>query len=237
MLGALTKQLLHDLKASWQKTALLGLLLIVGLVFWIPPLVRTVIGDSDAKPAVPQPSAAAATKPIQVPSTHRAQPSAAKSGEKSSADWERAELILATDPLVRSVEVAAIHGNPFHIDLDQFPPPVLFGDEYDDGPDTTGDQAANQQTLANSEPQSPEGLVLKSTVVGTNRKAALINSRLYYEGRHVRNKDGESYLLTAILPRKVILTRDLEFFELKIEPQVSSDGINVERESIGSTEQ
>jgi hypothetical protein len=135
--------------------------------------------------------------------------------------WEQMSAALEADPLVRSVEVAAIQSDPFRIDFDQFAPPVLFEDESHDPAEASprsGKPLVRNATGDDAEtgtPKAPPGLVLKSTIVGVHRRAALINSKLYYEGKEVY-VDGEVYRLTTVLPRKVVLSRGPDLFELEI---------------------
>lgn len=198
---ALKNQLLHDLKASWQKTALLGVLFAVGLVFWLPPLLKSVRGNTTTPPP-----AAPATTPT---TTVDAQPVATGDvATKSPAfSWESAEKMMQTDPLVRSVEVAAIHGDPFHLDRDQFSPPILFEDE------PVREVVVTQLTPTTSD--VTDKLVLKSTIVGLKRRAAMINDKLYYEGRKIE-VDGQTYVLSTVKPRRVTLTQGDTVIELTI---------------------
>lgn len=202
-------QLWHEVKASWQKTAVLAVLLLIGLVFWLPPLVRAVMGS-------PVKKAGATATPAVASTTVKVQAAVAADGSVKEAEftWQQGEKQLRTDPLVRSVEVAAIHGDPFHLDRDQFPPPVLFEEE-----------APRDISLSNA-PQTDsrlgDKLVLKSTIVGLKRRAALINDKLYYEGRKIQ-VDGETYLLTAVYPRRVLLTQGETVFELVI-PSAFQEG-------------
>ena len=214
-LQSLGKQLVRDLKASWQKTVVLAILLGVGLFFWIPPLVRAVSNDSSrVEPAASTAAPTSAPIATATPSSPTA-PNTAQQPSQPTNAWQKAGDMLRSDPLVRSVEVAAIQSNPFRIDKDQFPPPILFAeepaeaqDDEDQGPDIKG-------------PRTPDGLVLKSTIVGVQRRAAYINSKLYFEGAEVR-AGGEAYRLAAVFPRKVVLQRGKETFELKIAAESKS---------------
>jgi hypothetical protein len=185
--------------ASWQNTALLGTRLLVGLWFWVPPLMRAVVGGT------PEPELA--------PQVQQELPEETAAGREPSPDdttvvysWETVDKLLESDPLVQSAELAARHSDPFGIDPDQFSPPVLFAEEP--APSET------QQSAAIGGRPAAE-LVLKSTIVGEHRRGALINRRLYLEGSKVK-VGGKSYLLTAVYPRKVVLQCGDETLELKI---------------------
>jgi hypothetical protein len=131
-------------------------------------------------------------------------PSAAEASSTEVITWQRVERIVASDPLVRSADVAAIRGEPFRIDQDQFPPPILFAEDAAESKPRRGD------------PKVPLGLTLKSTIVGASRRAAYINKKLYFEGTEIRGDDGRTYLLKAVHPRKVVLEEAGQTFELKI---------------------
>lgn len=219
-LQVLTNQLVTDLKASWQKTALLGVLLLVGCCFWIPQLMRSLSGKS-AKIEVAQAAPAAVAAPARSGSdttTVSAEPAA-----KQAFTWKRGERLLQTDPLVRSAEVAAIQTDPFQIDVDQFPPPVLFEQDIQPvrGPETPAEPAIVDSRLV-------EKLVLKSTILGRNRKAALINDKVYFVGRKIQ-VDGQVFLVSAIYPRRVLLKQGDDVFEL-VMPNAFESEAGSERE-------
>ena len=213
MLRALTTQLIHDFKASWQKATFLGILLLVGLYFWIPPLVRAVFGNTSETTAESATPEQTVPQPIEAETSFGAGQTATVSSSGATDDWQSAHKLLQSDPLVRSVEVAAIQGDPFRINHDQFPPPLLDLDvfEKDPEPDET-------TTAQSSPPKTLEGFVLKSTLIGKRRRAAFINNKLYYKGSEVRG-NGQSYQLTAIYRRKVILKQGSQEYELKINDQ------------------
>jgi hypothetical protein len=217
--GTLKQQLLQELKKSWQKTALLTLLFAVGLFFWIPPLLRSVRADhTGGNAGTGTASASEVMRPDREPPPVAAE--AVPARPAAAYSWEQVAAALESDPLVRSVEVAAIQGDPFRIDFDQFSPPILFEEDPRDvsEPLLRGKKPEATARVLDASPQlvkAPPGLVLKSTIVGLKRRAALINSKLYYEGKDIY-VDGEVYRLTAIAPRKVILSRGQEQFELEI---------------------
>lgn|GEM_PF-817195 len=219
-LQAFSDQLMRDLKASWQKTALLMVLLLVGLCFWLPPLFRLMSGGTGPTPTV----AVVATPTVSVASPVSAAAPAAVSAAPSVPEWQQRVAVLESDPLVQSVEVSAFRGNPFQLDWNQFSPPVLFEDDRD------SDVETRRRTASAAPARLPSGLVLKSTIIGLNKRAALINSRLYHEGREV-NINGDVYLLKAVMPRKVVLSRGDNVFELEI-PRGIDNG-NFELQSAG----
>ncbi len=218
MLYALKNQLLQELRASWKKTAILAVLLVVGSVFWLPLAVRAIGSgaSSSAGPAAPQPASSVANPaaPVVAPTVADAQPTAVVSPDPKTPEpftWQRGQKLLQSDPLVRSVEVAAIQGDPFLVDPDQFPPPVVFEREAPAEIKKSDDPAALAAMSADA--RAAEKLVLKSTIVGLKRRAAYINDKLYFEGREIQ-VDGESWMLSAVRSRRVVLTRGEAVLEL-----------------------
>jgi hypothetical protein len=244
LVKSLQKQFLHDLKASWPKTLLLAVLLVVGLFFWIPPLLRATVSAPRASA-----DASASTRASALMPANTTRPDAPRTTSTSrSITWEKAEAVLASDPLVRSAEVAAIHGNPFQIAPDQFSPPILFAETEvaeethtvntasgagagktvnktnrapGQGPPGRRTTTAKPEAAANV----PDGLSLKSTILGEKRRAALINDKLYSEGSLIQ-VDGVSYILTVVRPREVELRKGEQTFLLTLP---GATNIQVER--------
>jgi len=188
-------------------------LLIVGLFFWIPPLVNrfTGSGTSPAYVSTVLPPGATPLDNGSAPVSPRVKPEADPT--TGTFSWQNVDEFIASDPLVHSAEVAAIQSNPFRIDEDQFPPPVLFAKDVG----TTDAAHPNRRTTQ----VRPTGdLHLKSTIVGVKRRAAYINSKLYFEGADF-NVKGVQYRLAAVHQRKVILRRGSALIELKIPEALS----------------
>lgn len=201
LVRTLANQLVRDLQVSWQKTAILCALFLVGLYFWIPPLLRA-IGGREATSAVAIPAAVPGSAPAS-PIASRPQPET-----QTLSTWQHGDPVPSTDPLVRSAEIAAIRSDPFRVDERQFPPPVLFEEEPR--------EAANVQIVKT--PAPTESVVLKSTIVGVSRRAAFINQKLYFEGSEVQ-VNGEPWRLSEIHPRKVVLRKGDAAMELTIAAQ------------------
>jgi hypothetical protein len=200
-LHQLKQLLLSEFKRSWQKSAVLAALLAIGVAFWVPPLIRMVQGG----PAPSSASAAttAASTPT-IPAEKHAKPA-------SGFDWKDTDDILASDVLLVPEHQFAATSDPFEVDYDQFAPPILFAQE-EPAPEPT--QPADP-IVALSVVQPPTGLLLKGTFLGSQRKAAYINRRLYFEGTQIRHGT-TSWLISAIQPRRVVLSHGGQQFELKL---------------------
>ncbi len=236
MFQALLTQLIHDLRVSWKKTALLGALLLAFLFFCLPPVLEAVRGGPSRKPKSTKSARKTPVRTVEAETTFQTQTSTSAPAPSDTFGWDQVEELLMTDPLVKSVEVAAIQRDPFHINRDQFPPPI----EFEKDPDTEDTQQDIAAELTNgsedtAESEAPTGMVLKSTMIGVKRRAAFINTdfdgrpigRLYFEGREVLGVDGEPYILSAIYPRKVILTRELDVYELRLAGEQTSGTIEM----------
>jgi hypothetical protein len=222
------KQLVHDLKQSWQKTAVLGVLLLVGMYFWVPPLYRTVFAKSATPtPAVSSTPTDTATSPpsTSAPSSPGLTTATGTSssrdsvGGKSSINWENIAAALQSDPLLQSADADLSKQNPFGIDHEQFP---LVG-SFTPDPEPTD---KSTETVAEADADRlPDSLVLRSTIVGARRKAAFINRKLYLEGSII-DVDGRAFLLAAVHSRHVVLTQGKHMYELGLPETANEKPIN-----------
>lgn len=218
-LSALARQFVNDLKASRVKSATLGVLVVIGLALWIPPLVRLTAGllKADAPPA--SPSRPGPNSGRRHPAAGRSPKSPAETGAPGTT-WQDADRLLSAHPLLRSADAGSVAKDPFRMDLGQFPPPILFAEE----PASTKSTGEGEP-----EPASPsESLTLKSTIVGGARRAALINERLYDEGDEFEI-DGTTYRLKSVFRRKVLLSDGMREIELNLHEGSSSDSIQLRR--------
>jgi hypothetical protein len=190
------------MQSSPLKTAGLAALFVVGVYFWIPPLLSALA----AKPATaihpqhPSLSIHAPTVIAETSFTAKASASAKKSA------------IPTIDPLVRSAEALAIQSNPLQIEPSRIPPSVLFD------ADKVG--AAKPESTAAPGPVA-SGLTLRSTIVGVSRRAADINGRLYLEGATIE-ENGNTYQLISVRAGRVLLRHVDRVIELTVSVQPSS---------------
>lgn len=216
------KQIVHDLKQSWQKTAVLGVLLLVGMYFWIPPLYRTVFAKSvTATPtgtATTTPSTPAPSSPGLTTATGTSSSKDSIDG-KSSINWENIAAALQSEPLLQSAEADVSERNPFGIDDEQFPLVGLFT------PDPEPIEKSIETVAEADADRLPDSLVLRSTIVGARRKAAFINRRLYLEGSII-DVDGRAFRLAAVHSRHVVLTQGKHTYELGLPETANEKPIN-----------
>ncbi|MCX7423375.1 MAG: hypothetical protein NT013_28100 [Planctomycetia bacterium] len=201
-------QLLKDLKASAPKSAMLGLLLLIGLYFWVPPLVRAFGGSetttaTNAQPATASSAANVSTTATNSPADSRSlneRSNANTAINKKPRDSAAMARLLKESPLFQPASLEELPQKPFGVDAEQFPLPVLFADEEE--------TSASKAIVVETKPvvDKLEGLLLKSTIVGARRRAALINNRLYQEGQSVPWK--KQQLKLSLVQRKSVTLTD-----------------------------
>ena len=188
------------------KTAGVAVLFVVGVYFWIPPLLSALV-DKPATAIHPEPPSLSIHAPTVIAETSFAATS--PQGLENSAS-------PTIDPLVRSAEAIAIQSDPLQIEPGRIPPPILFADEKDGAAQS---HAAEPPAASNGALQSvSRGLTLRSTIVGVSRRAADINGRLYLEGATIE-ENGNTYQIIAVYPGKVLLRHVDRVIELTVSKQ------------------
>lgn len=204
-LAAFSKQLIRDLKASAAKTATLGVLLLVGLYFWVPPLLKAFSSDSttaksasvDAKTPT---SGSTATTTAAAPN----QPESAKKPRDSKTLLK----LLHEQPLLQPVTAEEMPQKPFGLNDDLLPLPVLIAEDALAEPPSAS-QAGHKLG------EKLDGLALKSTLIGPSRRVAIINNQLFREGQTVSWND-KQLLLEAVNRKSVTLTDGSQRWQLTL---------------------
>ncbi len=199
----LSQQLVRDMKASAGKTAVLGLLLLVGLYFWLPPLLKAF--SSDAPAAAPVASSSTTTTASTSTSS---KPSPTASTKKTHDSAEIIKL-LHEHPLMQTALAEDMPEKPFGLDEDWIPLPVEIAEDSlaEPPPPPAAPKAKPIAKL--------EGLTLKSTLVGPTRRAAMINNRLYHEGQSVPWSDRQ-LRLESVSRKSVTLTDGSQSWQLTL---------------------
>lgn len=204
----LTARLSRDLKANGPKTAVLGVLVLVGLYFWIPPLWRAVTGNAAAA-EIPAVAAAAEPSPADPASSS---PAAAA----ASLGWREAENRRAEDPLFRPAEGTDVRADAFAFDAGFLPIDVEFAEA--ESAEAVARVARNEpRSTHDAEGDGPSPLTLSSTLVGSGRRVAVINERVYTEGAVVAAA-GRTWTVLNVEPRRVLLDGEGGTLELRIAP-------------------
>ena len=169
----LSQQLLRDLRRSPKKAGLLALLAGLAIWFWAPLFVGWFKGEELVNAVADQTTPTPAASPVAaVPEGVKAA-EAAKMAEAATQTWQQLVRWMDQDPRRKADDI--------RLERDPFAPP----------PKPQGKPAADQSKVAAALPANPEkiGLKLTGTVVGGERRLALINGRPYAEGQAVKAAD------------------------------------------------
>jgi hypothetical protein len=204
----LSKQLINDFVTNPKKAILLGILIAVGLFFWLPAFWGWIRKDT----IVPESSAVAQTMVNASPTqTIAGENTIDNNGDKSRHySWKASLKLMRNDPRTRPAGPLTITHDPFHVPKEE----IVHS--------PTEDQAKPQ------EPISPAslGMVLSSTLIGPNGAIARIGGKTYNRGQIVKvEKEGRHYefIVTEIHDRRVQLETEGKSFQLTIpEPTASS---------------
>lgn len=196
-LTSFSQQLVRDLKASAAKTVTLGVLLLVGFYFWVPPLLKAFSSSASSVP----------TKPVDGKSTTNgstASATASAPNATASAKKPRDSKTLLKQrqeqPLLQPASADELPQKPFGLNDDLLPLPVLIAEDSLAEPPAAGSKAG-QKLL-----EKLDGLALKSTLVGPSRRVAIINNQLFREGQTVSWNDRQ--LVLEVVNRKSVTLTD-----------------------------
>jgi hypothetical protein len=191
--SAIKQQFLRDLKASAGKSALLAVLFLIGLCFWIPPLLKAFSSESKTPPTA-APAMTSASSASTTASSNEPKPMT----EMTSIGSQQLIQLLGEHPFLQPAMAAVSRPRPFGIDADALPLPVLFAEEELAEPPVVVPEVKPIERL--------DGLLLKSTLIGSARRAAMINNRLYHVGEFVDWKNRRLRLDTV--ERKAVTLSD-----------------------------
>lgn len=217
-LQKLQRQLTNDLKKSPKKAAALAALAGLCAWFWIPLLLPK---------APPQPAAAAAPPASAAgPSAAAAAaPPAAAAASAPEIPWQELNEQIEGDPLMRPADLAKLAEvrNPFAMT-------AVIAEQKRVA--EAEEQAKHGQGESPAEPPhetTPDeaGLVLSSTLVGSNKRAALINGRVYEEGADIQTDGGSNFRLAHIEAQRVLLERAGQRYPLTIKRRKAAGRVEI----------
>jgi hypothetical protein len=202
----LSKQFKHEIAAHPKKAVVLGIMIVLGLYFWVP-LFWGWANKSKESPAGTQAVVNASPGPINSANNLTAN----KENKPPRYSWKEVLKQMSNDPRTRPAEPLTIARNPFQ------------------GPKETIDKAAlEEQAKAKVPPATPAslGMALTSTLIGPKGGIARIGGKTYNQGQTIETeKEGRNYkfVLAEIHDRRVVLEMEGERFELSIpKPGTSS---------------
>lgn len=204
------RQLRREAIANPKKAAVLGLLVLVAMWFWLPLLRGLATPDEQAPSgSITEPVVSAAKKDASAGVA-----SATREPDSPQHPWHKLVEWMESDPRTSAAKVSP-RRDPFA------------------GPEKLATAVRVEDPAEESEATlTPEGLgmVLSSTLVGPRRRVALISGRSYREGEIVRQvKQGQefTFMLAEVHPRRVILERNGRQFKLEIPAPASSGSMEL----------
>ena len=215
-LSRIGRQLRREVTTHPKKAAILGLLCLVALWFWAP-LVWGWIDEDDPATGAPVVPPAANSAPAPSSGTPAASHATPKKPQGPQSPWHQLVQWMDNDPRTSATNPVLGRRDPFLI-----PQTETAQAEPEDQPEQTP-PAATPEAL---------GMVLSSTIIGPHRRVAQINGKSYRQGEAVRlAKDAHQieFTLTAVYPRRIVLKRKGEQFELTIPVPARSGRIEMSR--------
>lgn len=211
MSANLGKRLKREVLAKPKQAGALAALLVLAAWFWAP-LMSKWFGGASATTTPPTTAAATpAIAPLAAPSASvtTAVTTAVAGVAPAQPTWRRLAAAIDADPRMQPAGELAVHRNPFAplptaapvVPVQAAPPAAIAAAPSDPTPDELG-------------------LVLSSTVVGGRRQTAVVNGRVYRPGGEVRIDDEIAFVVTSVGPRRIVLSRRGQDYELMIpEPE------------------
>jgi hypothetical protein len=205
----LGKQLRREIVTNPRKAIFLGILIVIGLYFWMPfPRSEQIHGEASSKSGVATQNMLKAPEPTTSSGGQLAGNTEKKSTRYS---WKEVVKLMGNDPRTLPAEPLTINKDPFQ------------------GPkETLAKEVTEEQIGAKLPPITPAslGMTLTSTLIGTKSGLARIGGRTYELGQIIElEKDGRKYkfILAEIQDRRVLLEMEGEQYELNIpEPGASN---------------
>ena len=176
-------QVIANLKADPKKLYVFGLLLAVAVYFWVP-LVGQFFGSSKHKDIPPQPLAMATMGTTQAPTQTRT-----SIPNPRSDPWHEIDEAISEDPRTKPSPDIPWKREPFEMLVE----PAELVEEI--GEDKPVEDVVDAQVQ----------LLLKGTLVSTNKKTALINDESYQQGETIELADGFTVRLREVASRYVVL--------------------------------
>jgi hypothetical protein len=208
-LQKIKNQLVHEASKNPKKAVFAGLLLVVGLYFWIPLVWGWMNKDCEN---VELPGATQTVINAQESPKNHETETTVKETEKTSLSWKALVRLINNDPRMHPAESLKINRDPFRDPRDAIAKKI---DE-------------EEQAKEKLPPASPAslGLNLTSTIIGPQGSIARIAGKTYSLGQTIEmRKEGRNFkfTITEIRDRRVLLEAEGESFELSIPEPGNSD--------------
>jgi hypothetical protein len=210
-LDKLGKKLRREVVGNPKKAALLGLVTVLALYFWAPLLRGWFLTDKAADQMATEAAPAVVVAGAQVVA---ATPTATDKPAAALPSWQQVVEWMHKDPRTMTAPPLMQTRDPFQAESDK--PETTLEEKIKAKPPVVAPSAA--------------GLVLTSTIIGTERRLAQINGKPYTVGQTIevaKDKDSTpmTYKLIVIDLRRAVLEAEGEHFELTIPEPGQSDKI------------
>ena len=205
-LQKLSKQIQRELKANPQKVGGVGVWMLVAVWFWLP-----LIFKKDESSSSSSASSSTASQPTPAKATPATTAATTEPGkvEEPRPRWQDLVAWIENDPDMKSFTFETLP--------DEVRDPFLVA--------VTPEQKQQQEEAAQVAVEEPVkmppqpgelGLRVSSTIIGKQRRTALINGRAYREGDAIEMDEGWVYVLSAIEKNHVVLACDGHEYQLAI---------------------
>ncbi len=214
----LTRQLRRELTANPKKAGVLGLLGLVALYFWAPLVWGWVVKEKPTNQPASSSVAANAPPPAWA-EVAKESPTTAEKETTTTPPWDQLVEWIKQDPNTSPAGELGHLRDPFR----------AVGKEVaktDPGEEEKNKAAPKPQPVVVDATPGELGLALSSTVIGSRRRAALINGRTYELGQTIKiDKDGQhiAFVLVEVHPWKAVLERLGKRYDLTI-PRPATSG-------------
>lgn len=202
-LAKLKKQLARDIEKSPGKAAALGILILVALYAWAPLLFKS--GKADVVKTNKTPAT-----PLVETGAEAAPPVASRAAQNAPSEmpWDEVVKLIEADPLMSPVPRGVTPKNPFSRSVPELP-------RVADAPD-----AHQVLPTATNRTLSVPDLTVTSTMIGSQRRVAVIDGRPYAEGRRIRLASGDSATLAEVGVRHVVIEHSGQRFEYSVQDEI-----------------
>ena len=203
--GNFAKKLSKELGRNKKKTAVLALISVIAIWFWVPLVWKWVAPEGAVDHSV-APTVEANSNQIQQPAESGAKPSPVV-----ELNWQNLKELFESHQLMSTAELRAELASPFCADEpDQESTPSFEPEQIEEEP--VEDEVVSALTPAQL------GLSLSSTITGSNIRLAIINGKTARIGTTIVIPDGVTPVeltLVDILPNSVVLSSGSGLHELR----------------------
>lgn len=224
-LQKIAKRVKKEAYNSPGKAAVLGIVCIMAIYFWLPLVSKWVFGSAESimsdAPAVATQSAegqngAATNASIASISQPQNSLGLATANTTQQRPWFEVMKMIESDPNMSPVL--------FEAEVSPFAVASTEPEKVPSAPESVVRPPAEKVTPA------ALGITVVGTLVGPNRRAARLGGKTVLVGQSIEVvKGAERYLFTLaeVHPNRVVLVRDGERFELSVKPSNSSGAIEI----------